>query len=312
MSSLLEKLLPILFLILIGVVLRKSNVITKEAVNSIKNMILKIGLPAVLFTAFAKATIEGVYFYMFAIVFGLCVVLYGIGSILNRSFPKIYGSPYTSAYFTGFEFGMVGIGLFTALWGVEQLPILMMIGFGHEIFIWFFFVPILEYKKIGHANIKKIFISFIKSPIIIAILVGMLVNVLQIYDQINGHFLGRSVMNTLTMLSNIVSPLILIVIGYMMTIKAIPIKKAIGYILGRWFVVGVFGTISLSFILFILPHQDAFFVKAFIAFLILPPPYILPIFMKEEAKKEQSFFSDLLVYHTLTSFLGFIILLILR
>lgn len=310
MSQLLEKLLPIMFIILLGVILRKSKVISQEVIVGIKNIILKIGLPAVLFSAFGKARIEGSYIYLFAIVFAMCIVLYAIGSVLHRFSPKLFDSSYTGGYFTGFEFGMVGIGLFTALWGVEKLPIILMIGFGHEIFIWFFYVPLLEFKKTGHMNIMKTLFSFIKSPIIISILSGMLVNVLKIYDGLDQYFVGRSLLNSLSLLSNIVSPLILIVIGYSMTLKAIPIKKAMGYIVGRWLIVAMVGGLALGLALFVLPDQDPFFIKAFIAFLILPPPFILPLFMKEKASVEEAFFSDLLIYHTLTSFVGFIVLMI--
>lgn len=311
MSQLLEKLLPILFIMLLGVILRKTKIIGQEAMIGIKNIILKVGLPAVLFLAFAQAKIESAYIYLFGIVFMMCLVLYVIGNGCNRFFPKIYDSGYTGGYFTGFEFGMLGIGLFSALWGTDKLPMILMIGFGHEIFIWFFYVPLLEYKKTGQINMAKIIGSFMKSPIIIAILSGILVNMMNAYNVLEQYFVGRSFVKSLDLLSNIVSPLILIVIGYGMTLKKIPIKKAMGYIIGRWIVVLIVGGLALSLVLSILPQQDPFFIKAFFAFLILPPPFILPLFIREEAKEEQSFFSDLLIYHTLTSFIGFVVLMII-
>lgn len=311
MQLLLERLLPIFLIILAGILLRKTGILEQNAANGLKSIILKLGLPAVLFSSFAQTKMEQTYIIIFVVVFIMCIMLYGVGHLLGKVYPRTFDSS-TDAYFTGFEFGMVGIGLFTALWGVEKLPVILLIGFGHELFIWFVYVPLLEYKKTGKISIYRTIVTFLRSPIIIAILGGMLVNLLGLYPIIQGNLAGRGFLNALSMVAPIVSPLILVVIGHAMTFKAIPIKRAFFYVLGRWFNVTIIGGVALLLLLFLVPNRDPLFVKAFIAFLLLPPPYILPLFFKQEDVAKQSFYSELLIYHTLTSFAGFIVLMLVR
>jgi hypothetical protein len=221
--------------------------------------------------------------------------------------PKIFSKAYSGGYFTGFEFGMIGVGLFGAIWGMDKLPVIMLVGFGHELFIWFVYVPLISVKGKGHFDFIHTIKEFIKTPTIMGIILGIIFNVLGIYEGFGETLIGSSIYTTLNFLAPLTSPLILMVIGYSMTFKHLDWKEAGIYIVSRWLVVLGLGVPLLYVILAIIPEIDPLFVQAFFAFILLPAPYILPLFIKEE--KEAAFFSQLLVYSTLTSFLGYIVLL---
>lgn len=131
MEELVRKLLPIFILLLIGFLLNKTKLLTDSVIDGLKNIIIKVALPAVLFDAFASMTLQVSYLLIFIVMFIFCILLYGIGSMLNRYFPNTFSQYYTKGYMTGFEFGMIGVGLFGAIWGVEKLPVIMLVGFGH-------------------------------------------------------------------------------------------------------------------------------------------------------------------------------------
>jgi predicted permease len=307
MSLLLKKLLPVLFMILIGIVSRKRGLFSDSVMNGIKTIILKMALPAVLFTAFAKAKLEASYLILFILVFLFCALLYGLGEALHRLAPRTFGRRFSSGYFTGFEFGMLGVGLFSAIWGIENLSVIMLIGFGHELFIWFVYVPLISSKGSKDFVFLDTLRQFIKTPTILAISLGILFNLLGVYDAFGKTVLGFSLYATLDLLMPLTSPLILIIIGYSMTFKALPLPELTAYIGTRLLATLGLGSLVLLLILRLLPQLDPLFAKAFYAFALLPAPYILPLFIED--KHEAEYFSQLLVYSTLVCFTGYTILL---
>lgn len=309
MEEMIVSLLPIFLLIGLGGIIRKIDLLSAEAINGLKTIIIKIALPGVLFLAFAKAEPNLDNLTVVILVFAYCVALYLIGGLLHRFLPKWFPDSYTNGYFTGFEFGMIGIGLFTAIWGMEQLPIIAVIAFGHEVFIWFVYVPILERRKHGKSSFLATLKNFIKTPTIMGILLGILFSAFNLYDYFSEFIVGKAVLGSLNLLGNTIAPLILIVIGYSITFKRLPVRKTIRLLLTRWVVVLGLGYGVILLIGLINADISDFFIKAFFAFILLPPPYILPLFIKEDCEEEIGYFSELLIYYTILSFVGYIILM---
>ncbi len=308
MREMIVSLLPVFMILGIGVLIRKKRIVDANVIDGLKNIILKFALPFVLFTTFAKADLANSNALLLLSIFVLCVLLFLLGMGLHRFLPSIFPEAYTDGFFTGFEFGMIGVGLFTAIWGIEKLPIIAMLALGHEIFIWGVFVPLLDARKKGKVDFVKIAKDLARSPIIIGIILGIVVNLLGIYDPIGATTIGASMYQAFSLLGNLISPSILIIIGYQMTFQKVPIRKSIALLIGRWIAVLAIG----SGVYAILAHYtqlDPFFKTAFFAFLLLPPPYVLPIFMKADDKESVRFFSELLIYYTVLSFVGYIILM---
>ena len=306
MDELLRRLLPIFFLLAIGFIAKQRNIFEESFIEGLKTLIVKITLPAVLFDAFSKMALQFSHLLLFVLVFFYCSFLYLVGHLLHKLFPKIYGRAYTSGYLTGFEFGMIGVGLFGAIWGMDKLPIIMLIGFGHELFIWFFFVPLISMKKNNRFSLTDTLWQFLRTPTIIAIILGVLTNLSGIYPKIGETSIGGSILAMIEFLKPLTSPLILIVIGYTMIFYRGNLREMTVYILSRLSLVLGLGTIVLFAARFLVTDLDPLFNQAFYAFILLPAPYILPLYIQDH--KEAAFFTQLLVYSTAVSFIGYGIL----
>ena len=309
MSELIIRLLPVLLLLCIGFITKQSKLFSDSFIKELKVLLINIALPAVLFDAFSVMTLQPSYLLLFLLIIAYCILLYASGYGLQRFFPRTFKRHYTQSYMTGFEFGMIGVGLFGALWGMDKLPVIALIGFGHELFIWFFYVLLISKSEDKSLHLKETLGQFLKSPTVIAIILGILVNLTGIRPLIDSNVFGQSLLAVIEFLKPLTSPLILIIIGYGMVFSHSNIRETIVYILSRNIMVIGFGILFLFVIKRFVHGLDPIFDVAFYAFILLPAPYILPLYIRDET--ESVFFTQLLVYTTVVSFIGYGILVAL-
>lgn len=307
MNELIGRLLPILILLFIGYVAKKKELFSNSFVQGLKVLIVSIALPAVLFDSFSTMTLQISYLMLFLLIFLYCVALYSIGFLLHRFFPKVFQHVFTKGFMTGFEFGMIGVGLFSAIWGIENLWVIMLVGFGHELFIWFFYVLLISKSPEKTLNVWTTLKHFLKTPTILAIILGILANVSGLRNLMDGNLIGQSILRVLEFLKPITSPLILIVIGYTMVLEFAYLKESLVYSFTRLFIVLALGILLLFIIHQLVPGLDPLFDTAFYAFILLPAPYILPVYIQD--KKEEAFFTQALLYSTIISFVSYGVLL---
>lgn len=310
MTALLEKLLPVLIILTIGWVLRKRKILSSSAMNELKNIVINVALPCLLFLSFAETALEAKYIIIVVLVFGMCLALYSIGFLLRRQLPGIFGSIFTPWFMGGFEFGMIGIGLFAALFGSENLPLIMLIGLGHEFFAWFVAIPYVQFKNSGRFNLIETLGRFIRTPVMLGIFGGLLVNITGLHDVLLTYFWGRSAFSAMTTISNVGVPLILMIVGYSLVIEKDNARKIALHIIARLIPVLAIGTIVALLIRQLVGEVDPLFNIAFYAFLILPPSYLMPVIVKDD-ESERHFLSQTVVYYTLVSFAGYIVLMLI-
>ncbi|MDD3167928.1 MAG: hypothetical protein PHC91_00510 [Eubacteriales bacterium] len=310
MSVLLEKLLPVLIILSIGWILRRRKIISGSAVNELKSIIVQVGLPCILFLSFAETALEAKYLLIVALVFFLCAALHTLGFLLRRRIPGIFGSIFTPWFMAGFEFGMVGIGLFAALFGTENLPLIMLIGLGHEFFAWFVMIPYVQFQNSGRFDLLETLSRFIRNPVILGIFGGLFVNLTGLFDLLQDYFWFRAAISAMTTISGIGVPLILMVVGYSLVIEKENARKIALHIIFRLAAVLVIGTLVVLLIRQLIGEVDPLFNIAFYAYLILPPSYLMPIFVKDD-ESERHFLSQAVIYYTLVSFAGYFILMLL-
>jgi len=308
MQELLRRFLPIFLLMAIGFFTKRTKLFPDRFIEGLKSLIINIALPAVLFDAFSTMALQASYLLLFLLVFVYLSLLYACGAGLRRLFPNTFGMRHTSGYMTGFEFGMIGVGLFGAIWGMENLPVIILIAFGHELFIWFFYVPLISRSADKAFRFKETLGQLLRMPTIIAIILGVLVNLTGIRPLIAGNVIGQSVFAVIEFLKPVVSPLILIVIGYTMVFHRTDTGRTVSYILARIALVLGLGILTLLAATRLIPGLGTpLFVQAFFAFILLPAPYILPLYIRD--RRESDFFTQLLVYSTAVSLVGYGILI---
>lgn len=309
MTALLEKLLPVLLIIAIGWLMRKKNIISGNTINDLKQLILNFALPFTLFLSFSKTTLEVRYILIVVFVFLLCMIMYGFGFLLKHRQSGVFGSLYAPWFMSGFEFGMIGIGLFAALFGAENLPLITLIGLGHEFFAWFVAIPYVQFLSGGKFSLTETLGKFVRTPVILGIFGGLIFNLTGAYAFLQTVFWGRAALGAMLTVSNILVPLILIVVGYSLIIEKDNTSRALKYIAARLLPLLAAGTLILFLIHLFVGPVDPLFDVAYYAFLILPPSYLIPVFVRDD-EQERHFYSQTVVYYTIISFVGYIILLL--
>lgn len=296
--------IPIVALIALGMLLRRIDLLDDTVVDGLKRLIVSVVLPAVLFTAFLTMEFRAEYLAIIVIVPLACIALLGIGYGVRR----LLGSPPVTPFlFTGFEFGMVGLALYTAAYGIGQVPTAAIVGLGHEFFIWFVFVTLLKGQSDGRVSARETLASFVRSPVIIAIAAGLLLNVLGARESIAANAVGGGLLRTLEYLAGIIVPLILIVVGYGTRLTRAGVRQALPLVAARFVVTLAFGLVLSEVVVGQLLGLGAPVRAAVFMLFILPPPFIVPIFLPRRRQDEITYSNNVLSLYSVVSIVTFVV-----
>ena len=274
-----SRLLPVIVLILLGFLLKKGRVITTEGTDIIKKLIIDVGLPAVLFLSFLNADMDISFLYIIAGMFLLNILLLLFGRVAGRI--NVHNR-YAPFLFTGFEYGMFALGVFGAAYGTTAIAPIAVVDLGHEIFIWFIFVTVLMSVSGKKSSLRETFRSFMTSPIIIAILLGLFGNAVGIHKIFYTSPSLSGIKTTIIMLGNLTAPLILITIGAGLQFSGKGLKFGLLTLVIRIPVILVLylilGTVFQRILKLPFVYSAALY-----TLLIAPPPFIIPLFIPGEA-----------------------------
>lgn len=301
LAEVVSKLTPIITIIILGRVLKKTGLITEEGGIFIKKIIINIGLPSVMFLSFMRMEITPSLALFIPGMFVLNIALLLAGKVAA----KAVGGNYSPFLFTGFEYGMFAVAVFTAAYGAEAVSYIAIIDLGHELFIWFILVSLMISSSGGKQTPAESLRTFIKSPIIISIAAGITVNLLDLESFLNSNPVAQGAVSTADMLMSLTAPLILLSIGAGLSLS----KSGLGFalkvtsirlpiVLGVYF---LFGSIFMQRILNLsFPFEAAFF-----TLVISPPPFIIPMFVPEDSEKEAGNINTTLTVYTIISLILF-------
>jgi hypothetical protein len=213
---------------------------------------------------------------------------------------------------TGFELGMLGISLFGSAYGLANLPFIAVIALGHELFIWFVFLPLLLAKRDGIQQSSELVKSFLKSPVIIGILAGIAGSLLGWQDLLFQWPITGGMMTTFGFLANLTIPLILIVVGYGIKLDWAGTREASRVVATRLIILLPLALFINVFVLRGLLHLTQPYETALFVLMMMPPPFIIPLFMRKEAVAEQRYVNNTLALYTLVSIIIFAIYFVLN
>lgn len=305
MFEIINRIAPIIILLALGKYFQFKSFIGASTVAELKKLVVNVALPAILFASFFYMELQTEYFLFLPVILLYCILLYVLGCGLHRLF-KIKGE-YFPFLVTGFEYGMMGVSLFGAAYGLNQIGKIAIVDLGQETFIWFIYVGLLIQKRDGETSLVSLIKMFATSPVIIAIIAGLVLNLVGVRDMITAIPLAWGLLNTIELVGSLTVPLILIVVGYGIQIdmrelfysaRVILIRLGINIpaalLLNHFFVRGWMGL-------------DIGFEAALFTLLILPPPFILTLFMKQDLEEELHSVDNTLTLHTLVTIVVFII-----
>lgn len=303
--SILSKVLPVIFLFILGIFFRKTNFISDKTVGDFKKIIINIALPSLLFISFSNTNFEAKHLVIVSSVFITCIVLLLIGKLITIFF-KIK-SPYFSTLLTGFEAGMLGYSIFGAVFGAENIFKFAIIDLGQVTFVFFILVAVLVKYRDGSKSFFDTLVNFIKTPVIIAILGGILVQKTGFTNVVPSNSLLTSVLETFKLLSTLVTPLICLVIGYEIKFAKGSLKKPVQIILLRMVLLLSFALIINKYILSGLLHLDPIFQAALMTMFILPPPFIIPLYISDMDVENKSYVFNTLSLNTIVTLVLYLV-----
>ncbi len=304
--QIINRVLPIVLLLALGYTIRTRRFLSQPTIEELRKFVVNITLPAVLFVSFLEIELKSAYFIIFGLIFGLCVLLFLLGQLLKRQLKIAHD--YFPFLTTGFEYGLVGVSLFGSAYGLEKIGTIAVVDLGHEIFIWFVFLPLLLLKRDGRQSLGGIGRSFITSPVVLVILVSLALNLLGAGDALPTLPITGALMTTLTFLGNLTIPLILLIVGYGIEIDRRGLRTALSLVALRLALLVPLAMLINVFVIRGLLQLDRYFEAAVFTLLILPPPFIVPLYVRPTLPlDEKQTINNVLMVHTIISIALYIV-----
>ncbi len=309
-TFIINRVLPILILMGLGYCIRRRQFLSEATVDDLRKIAVNLAVPSVLFISFLQMELKLTYVVIFGLMFFLCLALFGLGGWLKKrlNIQHIY-FPFLM---TGFEYGMLGMGLFGSAYGLEKIGYIAVVDLGHEIYIWFFYLAFLLMERDGLQKPAQLFKAFFKSPVIIGILAGVIFNLLGLSLWLDETPVTGGVMATLRILSGLAIPLILIIVGYGIKLDRQGVRDALPVIGVRLAVVVPLALVLNRFLIRGLLGLDAPFEAALFTLLVMPPPFIVPLYMRTDLPDERRYVHNVLTLYTVVSIFLFALYFILN
>lgn len=302
-ALIISKLMPVILTIVLGWILKRTKLITDEGSTLLKRLIVNIGLPSVFFLSFLEMNITMSLIMFIPGMFLLNIILLFVG----RGAAKITDGKYSPFLFTGFEYGMFAIAVFTAAYGESSASYIAILDVGHELFIWFVFVTVILATSNEKNTAGDTIRLFIRSPIIIAIVLGFSGNILGLKQIINSNPVLKGVETTVAMLMSLTAPLILLSIGSGLSLSRFGLKFAVKVTAIRLPLVLALIFFINKFVIRGLMELPFAYEAALFTILIAPPPFIIPLHIPDEDAEERGIINTTLAFYTILSLVLFVI-----
>lgn len=272
--------LPVFLALALGMLCRSKNFLTRDGVDTLKKVVINITLPAVLLNAFATAEYTVDALILPVLMFLLCCLALVLGKLLIRlSGMKSRLAPFLA---TGFEAGMLGYALFSLLFPKVSISAFALPDIGQTLFVFTLFKILIS----GKTDLKAIGKDMITTPILWAVFAGVLIGATGLYGKLEIWGVAGILDSVTDFVSAPTAMIILLTVGFDLVIREIPWRKTIGLIVMRLIVVTILymiiGLLNCTVL------EGMFFEGAVIVMLILPPPYVIPVFADEPEERVQT------------------------
>lgn len=298
--SVLEMVLPVAAMLLIGYFCRVSGILAKDGLNGIKSVISDITLPVVLFKAFYATSYSLDSLFMFIIVFISCSLALGCGFLLNRFVPDSKLMPYL---LSGFEVGMLGYALFGLLAGPDQLSYMATVDLGQVLFVFTVYLTLLKNATGQKPSLKEMVKEMSKNPAFRGVTLGIIVGVTGLGNLITASPISPIFSAVIEMITLPTSSMILIIVGYELSMRRDLIVPVVKTLVFRTIVMGVL-LCAVSLIIFQVVPFDKQLFMALILLFSLPAPFVIPLYADVES--EGIYISNTLSMGTLVTILIFV------
>ena len=301
-----SRVLPVLLLFGLGALLRRRGFFAESTVADLRRFVLAVTLPSALFLTFLRVSLDVRYLPIVVLVFAACVLMLLAGPGLAR----LVGvrSPYAGPLMTGFEAGMLGYAIYGGVFGPDALYRFGIVDLGQVLFVFFVLATVLTRRATGvMPGVRDTVVAFIRTPVIVAILAGVVGNLVGLGAILDSSTLTSALLATLALLGACTTPLIAVVIGYSTRLGRGALSRparTVAIRLTAWV------TLAVAFTVIVvqgLLGLDALFAAAVMTMAILPPPFVIPLYMgsRPEDEAERDYVADTLSLATVVTLVAF-------
>lgn len=296
---------PIFIIVILGILFRTTKLVSPTTIRDVKKLIVRVTLPLLLFQAFCEMLFQVQFLLIIALIFGACTILFWLSRKIIQKFriEQVY-IPYLMA---GFEAGMLGYAIFGSIYGPENIPAFALIDLGQVLFVFFILVPSLEEQQGKQSDLAKTLKNFLRTPVIVAILLGIIFNLTGLYSVISDGLIPQMILKAIGVIGNLTTPLVAIVIGFELYFKRESILPAVVTVLLRLIVWVPLAILFDYFIIQNLLHLDNTYRAAVLIMSILPAPFVVPIYLNDGDDNKRDFILSTLSIGTVVALLGVVL-----
>lgn len=276
-AGIIETVLPVLLALSLGMLCRSKGILSREGIDNLKKVVINLTLPFVLLGAFASAEYSAKALLLPSMTFVICCIAMALGFLVIR-LSRIHSrlAPFLA---TGFEAGMLGYALFALLFPDESLSEFALPDIGQTLFVFTLYKILLS----GKTDWKAIGKDIATTPILWAVAAGILIGATGLYDQM-GNWGIRGIFDSATsFLSAPTGMIILLTVGYDLVLKEIPWKQTAFFIAMRLAIMAI--CLGICVVLNRTVLGGILFEGAMLLMVILPPPYVIPVFADEPEER---------------------------
>jgi malate permease and related proteins len=295
----LAKVLPVLLVIGLGAALRRARLLGGGAAGELKRLVVGLTLPALLFLAFARLEAEVRTLALVAAVYLACLAALLLGRLLQpltgiraRSFPMLL---------TGFEAGMMGYALSATVYGQASLRRFALVDLGQVLFVFSALVPALQRSSGGPPPLRARLSGFARSPVVLAIAAGLLAGQSGLLRALEGTPGASGLVEAVALVGGMTTPLVALLIGYDLRLELRGLGRpalALGLRLLFWIPAGL---AIAELVVRRWLGLDRSHVAALMLLVVLPPPFVIPLFLPKEERGEVDFTVRTLALSTVVS-----------
>jgi len=285
MAQLLGNVIPILFLILFGFILRRRNYFSDETLQKISGMVGNLLIPCVIFNTILNLEIRSEHVALSIGFFCYQVLLLGLSWLAYR---KLHIKRRFFIFFScAFSFGFMVLPLFSATFGAENMGYLVSMGIAQELFVALIFITAAQVTLKGDQVSVKTVLKHLGSPLFCMILAAVIIKFTGLKEILSATLLGKGLFDAIAKLGSISSILTMLIVGYRISFRDKGrIVESFGYVGFRYALTLVLGYALkwLVFDRFVAPNP--YYDHAFFIMLSQHGSVLLTIYVGEYGTKE--------------------------
>ena len=299
MVEVIRTILPVVVMLVIGIMSRRSGMISREGIGALKNVVVNITLPAVLLNAFATTSYTFMDVVVPLLMFAVCFIAWALGRAAGKALRM--PSRFVPFLTTGFEAGMLGYALFNMLYGADRTAEFARIDLGQVLFVFTLYKVLLAMDGNEKADAGQLIREMALSPIIIAIVAGVLLGATGLYRAMIPSGVSGVLDACTSFVAAPTSAIILLTIGYDLVLDDIPWAQTAKVVVLRLVIMLALRTALVALLRVLWPQTDL--TAAINVMFILPPPFVLPVFADDA--DQRTYVSSALSVSTLVAIVGF-------